>query len=426
MSSSPHPHKIYTDLLLAKGFGYPLYYPEPCRNAVRRGWSGVSIGDVGTINNDGGFDFRFNVIKKPDDPTSNELDMRRGAVGHRETTSVANGLPLHAELSFYNPPPAFDPIVLEEWEIRYNDNDCHPGKVIGRYITHTLSIDGQISLAQIPYCSLNSRTFFYADYPPIRPVPINSGLAFNIECNREKAASLILPNGATRVEIDSEQLVRFNNLARQHGASWLRRFTGTSLCLVTGCVKTNSWALMSLYGSSNIGGLSLKFGVAPTTIGAGPSWTWLEAGPADTRHSPVTGDQNQNHCVFLRGIRISKRDPKWWPFKRQVHVEALGMPPLNGESSHSPFGNTTGTQLAPTSSNSGGQQADDGQGSNSGVGHAASRKLSQNANGDNIDLKSVTSPDVSPEGQCLDDDIVIEPLTEAPPVSPFLYLFGYV
>jgi len=150
MSSSPYPHKIYTDLLLAKGFGYPLYYPEPYRNAVRRGWSGVSIGDVGAINNDGGFDFRFNVIKKPDDPTSNELDMRRGAVGHRETTSVANGLPLHAELSFYNPPPAFDPIVLEEWEIRYNDNDCHPGKVIGRYITHTLSIDGEISLAQIP------------------------------------------------------------------------------------------------------------------------------------------------------------------------------------------------------------------------------------------------------------------------------------
>lgn len=151
MSSSPHPRKIYTDLLLAKGLGYPLYYPEPYRNAVRRGWSGVSIGDVGTINNDGGFDFRFNVIKKPDifpGPTSDELDTR-DAVGHRETT---NGLPLHAELSFYNGLPACDPIVLEEWEIRYNANDCHPGKVIGRYVTvtHTVSIDGQISLAQIP------------------------------------------------------------------------------------------------------------------------------------------------------------------------------------------------------------------------------------------------------------------------------------
>ena len=107
------------------------------------------------------------------------------------------------------------------------------------------------------------------------------------------------------------------------------------------------------------------------------------------------------------------------------------MPPFNVESSHSPFGNTIGTHLAPShsgsfTSDSGGQQADDGQGSNRDVGHAASRKLSQNANRDNIDLKSVISPDVSPEGQWPDDDIVIEPLTEAPPVSIFLYLFGYV
>jgi len=227
-----------------------------------------------------------------------------------------------------------------------------------------------------------------------------------------------LPNGATRMDINGDQLRQFSKLARQHGESWLRRFAGTSLCLVTGCLKTNSWALMSLYSSSNTGGLSLKFGVAPATIGADPSYTWLEAGPADTRQSPVTGDQNPNHCVFVRGIRISKRDSKWWPSEPQVHVEALG-PPLDVESSHSPSGNTAGTHLT---SDSGGQQADDGQGSNSGVGHAASRKLSQNANGDNIDLKSVTSPDVSPEGQCLDDDTVIEPLTEAPPVSPLFFI----
>ena len=102
MSPSPHRHKIYTDLLLAKGFGYPLYYPEPYRNAVRRGWSGISIGDVGTINKDGGFDFRFNVIKKPNGPTATRISSSL-EVGHRETTSVANGLPLHAELSFLQP-----------------------------------------------------------------------------------------------------------------------------------------------------------------------------------------------------------------------------------------------------------------------------------------------------------------------------------
>jgi len=136
MSSSSYPYKIYTDLLLAKGFGYPLYYPEPYQNAVQNGWSGgVSIGDVGIITNDGGFDFLFNVIKKP--------DMRR------ETTSVANGLPLHPELSFYNGLPAFVPIVLEAREIKYNPNDCHRGKVIGSSTSHTLSMGGQI-LVTIP------------------------------------------------------------------------------------------------------------------------------------------------------------------------------------------------------------------------------------------------------------------------------------
>jgi hypothetical protein len=278
------------------------------------------------------------------------------------------------------------------------------------------------NVVQIP------RTFFPANYPPIRPVPVSGGLTFNIECSREKAASLILPNGATRMEIDGEQLAPFYNLARQHGASWLGLFpfTGTSLCLVTGCVKTNSWALMSLYGSSNTGGLSLKFGIAPTTIGAGPSWTWLEAGPADTRHSPDTGDLDRNHCVFLRGIRISKRDRKW-PFRRrgeQVRVDVLGREKrlFDMGGSDSAFGNTTGTHLAPTSSgsftsNSGGQQADYGQGSNYGAGQAASRKLSQNVDGDNTDLKSVSSPDIGSEDQYLDDDIVIEPLTVSA-VSP--------
>jgi len=151
MFSPPPPRKIYTDLL-PKDLGYPLYYPEPYRNAVQRGWSGVSIGDVGIINNDGGFDFQFNVIKKPNvfpDSTSDELDIPGAWRDVGETASVANGLPLHAELSFHGGLPEFDPIVLMEEEIRYNDNDCHPGKVIGRYITHTLSVDGQI-LLQIP------------------------------------------------------------------------------------------------------------------------------------------------------------------------------------------------------------------------------------------------------------------------------------
>ena len=255
-------------------------------------------------------------------------------------------------------------------------------------------------------------TLFHADYPLISPAPISGALTFNIECSREKAASLILPNGATRMDIHDEKLGPFWSLALRHGASWLG-LSFTSLCLVTGCVKTNSWALMSLYSSSNRGGLSLKFGVT----GAGPSWSWLVTGPADTRKSRDMGDLNRNDCVFLRGYRISKRS--WFQYSpkgSKVHVE-----PIENRSGNSAFGRT---HLIPTSSgsftsNSGGQQADDGQGSNHGAGQAASWKLSHNVDGDNTDLKGASSPDIVTED---DDDIVIEPLTEVLAVS-LSYLF---
>jgi len=151
--SSPPPHETYTELLLTKKLGYPLYYPDPCTNALRSGWSGVSIGDVGIINDLGGYDFKFNVIEKPiivPDPTSDELDMPgvyREAVG--ETGSMANGLPLHAELSFLDGLPQFQHIMLEERDIRYIDKAHHPGAVIGKHITNTLSVNGKI-LPQIP------------------------------------------------------------------------------------------------------------------------------------------------------------------------------------------------------------------------------------------------------------------------------------
>jgi hypothetical protein len=118
-------------------------------------WHYSSLGDIGTINGDGGFDFYFNVVKKPSpvpDATSNELNMPGGFDMDVDSTAPVanlNGLPLHAELSFLGRLPEFDLVTLTAREVKYNSNDCHPGKVIGRYITHSRSGDGQISL-QIP------------------------------------------------------------------------------------------------------------------------------------------------------------------------------------------------------------------------------------------------------------------------------------
>jgi hypothetical protein len=63
--------ETYQRLLLPKGHGVPLYFPNlydnleaPCRDR------GVSIGDVGIITDDGSFDFLFSVCLPCDDPVN--------------------------------------------------------------------------------------------------------------------------------------------------------------------------------------------------------------------------------------------------------------------------------------------------------------------------------------------------------------------
>jgi hypothetical protein len=65
--------EVYTRLLLPKGHGCPIWCPEPDENlspAYREG--GVSIGHVGCIVPDGGFDPLFNICAPADDPINIE------------------------------------------------------------------------------------------------------------------------------------------------------------------------------------------------------------------------------------------------------------------------------------------------------------------------------------------------------------------
>ncbi len=69
--SDPRAHAIYTKLLLRRGHGYPLWIPESDDNLpdVYRN-KGVSVGDLGILTDDGGFDFLFNVCAEADDPVN--------------------------------------------------------------------------------------------------------------------------------------------------------------------------------------------------------------------------------------------------------------------------------------------------------------------------------------------------------------------
>ncbi len=61
-------HVAYRRLLARSGHGYPLWIPEPDDTLPQEyRQSGISIGDVGLLTDEGGFDFIFNVHASADD-----------------------------------------------------------------------------------------------------------------------------------------------------------------------------------------------------------------------------------------------------------------------------------------------------------------------------------------------------------------------
>jgi hypothetical protein len=68
------PNRIYAESLLPKGYGYPLWLPEPneCLPEEYQE-SGTCIGDVGIVSSDGSFDYLFNVCH----PASHPINVDR-------------------------------------------------------------------------------------------------------------------------------------------------------------------------------------------------------------------------------------------------------------------------------------------------------------------------------------------------------------
>ncbi|KIM44604.1 hypothetical protein M413DRAFT_42537, partial [Hebeloma cylindrosporum] len=63
--------KLYASLLFASGHGYPLYITETVVSHLPtefRKIRGISIGDVGVLNNGNEFEFAFNIFLPADHP----------------------------------------------------------------------------------------------------------------------------------------------------------------------------------------------------------------------------------------------------------------------------------------------------------------------------------------------------------------------
>jgi len=98
---------LYRNLLLEKRHGLPFWTPEPDANlpeAYRE--RGLSIGDLGLLTDDGGFDYLFNIHATADDPVNQyfgtpedfsplpldpDRDIRKIDLFHSEGACITNG-----------------------------------------------------------------------------------------------------------------------------------------------------------------------------------------------------------------------------------------------------------------------------------------------------------------------------------------------
>jgi hypothetical protein len=78
-----------------------------------------------------------------------------------------------------------------------------------------------------------------------------------------------------------------------------------SLYIVTGCIKSDSWALAAYNGYPDPQNDVLKL-VRRNRSGSAPDYMWTDRGTAEARFgSTRPGDSHKDQCLFLRGFKVA-------------------------------------------------------------------------------------------------------------------------
>jgi hypothetical protein len=135
--------------------------------------------------------------------------------------------------------------------------------------------------------------------------------------------------------------------------SWFEHAAGrdrmsNSLTLVTGHVKSNSWAVAATSNASKSKSISLSFtlaGVGEGNISASHSWRNHALWTCNDGPRPPSDTRNQ--CVFMMGYRITKRH-RLSPLRLLSGVRVTDL--KGGTSNYPNPGTSTGGQQSSTSS----------------------------------------------------------------------------
>ncbi|KAF5375984.1 hypothetical protein D9757_008825 [Collybiopsis confluens] len=265
--------ELYARLLLPRKKGYPLWRPKPDERLpeeCRR--EGVRIGDVGILNELGGFDFLFNCCLPEDHPVNSgrvPADFRQiQGINESDTTG---------SLREYGP---------------------------ASYVPSDPSDIHKITIPVPP------------GQPRIRGVPRQVGAGLTFTSTASKGALLILPEGGMR--IDHQQYGKFYRYAAECARSWYAYINGPaldrgapngSIYLVTGCDKARAWGVAS-FTNARPENVSLEFVPGESEIEGGLPEYWFSKCSSAISSSDADDEfEQKSGCVFLRGFKIAVKPP---------------------------------------------------------------------------------------------------------------------
>ncbi|KAF5350304.1 hypothetical protein D9757_013195 [Collybiopsis confluens] len=261
---------------------------------------GIQIGDLGFINNSGGFEYLFNICHSADH------DMNAGRV-----------------------PEEFKPLLdIDPDDVADDAIEYEPG-------SHVASNPHRIHKRKIEskQPQLQFDIFFVCDETGIhvvfffRNVPDEVGAGLSFSSSAKQGALLILPEGGKRV--DHRQHSKFRNYAIEFAQSWYQHVNGPlareiqngSLYLVTGYDKARAWGVACFDDEdTDSGGISLDF-VPKSSSAAGlkaPKYWFTQCRGASTLSDSDDLFENRSGAVFLRGFKIAIRDS--WIFPKSSEV----------------------------------------------------------------------------------------------------------
>ncbi|KAF8993954.1 kinase-like domain-containing protein [Cyathus striatus] len=258
---APRGYDVYIEKMFPLNHGYPLWVPYPDHNLpIEYQRKGISIGDVGCITHDGAFDFLFNIWT----PAQSPIHGYGVPDGFESMPTPTSGM-IEPRLSFFQ-----------------RDMLTSFANVNREIDSNTLDV-----------------TYSFSD--------------------EDKGSLLVMPDGGSQHEyVEVEQLKDF--IAR-NAECWYRyavverrRTLGQhSLYLITGCLKSRSWGIVTWDTKVSNRQSTLVIGRSPDP--AGPAFEWkkvVNASSFRTGPSPglTTNAESQlpdeaNQCLFIRGYRIS-------------------------------------------------------------------------------------------------------------------------